>query len=254
MVKNMRYARLLALMLSILFVLLLAACSGGEAPQVSDPATDVSETGSESATLAAVDVTAVAETENTEASEEIAATVDPNASPIPTSIFATFDSPEERTALAMPVVFPTAEPTAEGELPVPAPGTLVASSTEDPNADQPFTLIRLIRTGGPEINGEPQQLIIEVEGDGTIRRNELEGQLTQGTVDQLNLLIREMNFFGVQGIFMGVLAPEDTTTYVYQLYVQRGLEERSVSAMEGIIPAELQRLMGDLVLQADLLR
>lgn len=141
--------------------------------------------------------------------------------------------------------------TIEGELPMPLPGTLVAPATEDPNAGIPFTTLLLTRTGGPVIEGADTTLNIEIQDTGVMMHNNTEKQISQDGLDRINMLIREMNFFGAQNAFM----PELPLTgpgedFLYMITVERAGQERSITALEGYMPDELQSLIAEVISQA----
>lgn len=148
------------------------------------------------------------------------------------------------TVTLPPQETPTPEITIEGALPVPGPRTLVASQTEDPNANVPFTQITLVRTEGPLFAGSPQPpLNIEIQADGTVTYAGIAGQLSTESVDQINLLIREINFFGMQNNYISAAPVTGSDEYVYQLTVLRGEQERLVTARDSFMPQELKDMV-----------
>jgi hypothetical protein len=172
--------------------------------------------------------------------------------PQPTQELPTLANEEQPTADTMqvltlepegtPVPPPTDRPTFEAEL---VPGdsrTLVASRTEDPNADVPFSLIRLERTGGG-IEATPGPLTIEIRGDGTVTSNGNTRQVTDEILENLNSLIREMNFFGASGDYIGALPLEGSEDFLYTITVERGDLSRSIQARDGNMPQELQNII-----------
>jgi hypothetical protein len=144
-----------------------------------------------------------------------------------------------------PGVFPTIRPTVEGELVANDPRTLVASKTEDPDAGLPFSSIRLERSLGPSqaLNAAPEPLIIEILRDGSVTRNGVSGRTDQARLDQINAQIREMDFFGVSGDFLGFLPFEGTTDYLYSLTIVRGDLDRTIFSRDGLMPQELIDLL-----------
>ncbi len=148
------------------------------------------------------------------------------------------------TITILPQDTPTPEITIEGALPIPGPRTLVASQTEDPNANVPFTQITLIRTEGPIFGGSPQPpLNIEIQANGTVTYGEASGQLAQAEIDQINTLIREVNFFGMQNNFISEAPVTGSDEYVYQLTILRGEQERLMTARDGFLPQELRDML-----------
>jgi hypothetical protein len=137
------------------------------------------------------------------------------------------------------VVLPTVDPELEGALPVPLPGTLVASETEEP---EPFlgvfTFIYFEQTGG----AEDVNIIVEIYGDGRVVSNGRTFQVDQSVIRQLDQMITELNFFGMQGTFLG--PPGSPSDYRYRVAIGRGELERAVQAQDGFIPVELTRFLG----------
>lgn len=143
---------------------------------------------------------------------------------------------------AAPFVVVTLAPPDPDALPVAPPGTLVASATEDPNADLPFDRILLTRYSGPE---GAEVIFIELFGDGTYTRNEESGTISAERVQRINDLIREINFFGMQGTLLGPSA--ETEDYRYRLTIERGPDDRSLTAQDGFYPREFQRLLAEVM-------
>ncbi len=131
----------------------------------------------------------------------------------------------------------------DGALPIAAPGTLVASETEDPTAGLTFTTIEFARTGGgTEEQPEPSVLII-LNGDGTYTRNGVSGALAPDRVAAINDGITSVNFFGMQGTMLGP-GIEGSTVYRYAVTIQRGDLNRTLSSMDGFMPQEYIQLLG----------
>jgi hypothetical protein len=142
-------------------------------------------------------------------------------------------------------------PTIEGELPVALPRTLVASETEDPNASIPFRMLVLTRTGG----ADDITLNIEIRGTGVMMRDEREGQISQAGLDRLNDLIRRMNFFGAQNAYLPAIPLSGPgEEFIYSMTIERAGEERTITAMEGYMPQELQTLIAEVITQSDAIR
>jgi phosphatidylethanolamine-binding protein (PEBP) family uncharacterized protein len=160
--------------------------------------------------------------------------------PAETAVIADAATPEPDTS---PQPIPTIRPTFEGELVPGDPQTLVASRTEDPDANVPFSTIRVERTGGPFTGETPEPLVVEISGDGKITRNGTEGRVEQATLDTLNALIREMNFFGASGDYLGVVPLDGTENYFYTITVVRGDLTRSIQAQDGSMPQELTNII-----------
>jgi hypothetical protein len=131
----------------------------------------------------------------------------------------------------------------EGELAIPLPGQLVASETEEPEAiSGPFTYLSLEQTGGPS----DVDLMIELYDDGRVLRNgEAIGTVSQEAVANIDQIIRDVNFFGMQGALIG--PPGTGEEYRYRLYVERGDEiARTVQAQDGFMPTEVVRLLSSI--------
>lgn len=136
---------------------------------------------------------------------------------------------------------PTAEPTLPvperrivTDVPLPIPGTLVAApATEDPEAGTVFTRILYEQSGG--LTG--QTLTIEVRGDGSVTRNGAASAITPAQVEQLNDILNQLNFFGLQGAFTAPGTGADIITY--QVTVERAGSERTIVAQDGFIPPAL---------------
>ena len=152
----------------------------------------------------------------------------------------TVDDPtpdEESTEEAIVLVtLPASTP--EGALPIPEPGTLVASETEDPNMGLVFDRIELVRYGGPDGS---ERIEIVVNQDGSYSRNEATGTITQDHVTEIDDLIDAMNFFGMQGAMLG--PSSETDNYRWSMLVIRSDDERLVQAEDGFYPPEFQQLL-----------
>ncbi len=140
---------------------------------------------------------------------------------------------------------PTAEPTLPlperrivTDVPLPIPGTLIAApATEDPSAGEIFTRILYEQSGG--IAG--RSLTIEVRGDGTVTRNGAVSTISPAQVEQLNDIINQLNFFGLQGAFTAPGTSADIITY--QVTVERAGSERTIVAQDGFIPGPLDAFL-----------
>jgi hypothetical protein len=219
------FARIVVLAL----VASLAACTGGDPAPTSPAPPAVSETA-------------------TRTVDEILDSFETAAAPTivnPTSLFVatdgTLDPNLELTDLPTPTVFLTPE----GALPFAQPGTLIASETEDPDGTPTFVRISLIVNGGPRVNDQPPApAVFEVFSDGRITRGSAQGTVGQDAIDTLNALIAEMNFFGAQGSYVGSFGADDDV-YYYQLTIAAtDGRERTINAHEGLMPVELQRIIG----------
>ncbi len=136
--------------------------------------------------------------------------------------------------------FPTVRPTIEGELLALDSRTLVASRTEDPNAGEPFDLIRIERSGGPGSTLTTPPLVIEVQGNGALIYGDQQGQVSQAVMDQMNNRIRAIDYFGISGDFLGVMPLEGTEDYLYKLRITRGDLTRTLDVRDVLMPQELR--------------
>lgn len=133
----------------------------------------------------------------------------------------------------------TRQPTREVfELEVPLPGTLVASSTEDPEAALIFDMIQVVQFGGPE-GAERREVTLLQDGSYTV--NGVNGVTTPQVVADIDAILDELSFFGLQGAMLGPIP--DTDDYRYSITVKRGDLERTITMQEGFYPQELDRLL-----------
>jgi hypothetical protein len=131
----------------------------------------------------------------------------------------------------------TVQGTGEGELPVAPPGTLVSSATEDPGAAQVFDQIVATQSGG----ATNMNRFVQVFKDGTVVRDDTRTTVSQEQITAVDTMLDEINFFGLQGAFLGPAS--DPNSYRYTLTVIRGETERMIQAQDGFMPAELERLL-----------
>lgn len=131
-------------------------------------------------------------------------------------------------------------------MPVPLPGTLVASETEDPLGPLVFDYLRLDQAGGPD---PTQTLTIEIYGDGRILRNGIEATLGQEQVAQVDERLDAINFFGLQNMFVG--PPGRGDEYTYTLFVRQQDRQRRINAQDGYIPLEVRQTLALIVLMGD---
>ncbi len=146
------------------------------------------------------------------------------------------------------VIQPTHTPASEGALPVPLPGTLVASETEEAEPIPDFQQITLLQQGGPaDIN-----VRVDIFSDGRVIRDGQTGSVAPGTIAELNQIIRDLNFFGLQGTFLGPTVPEEA--YRYRITVISGQTERAINMQDGFMPEEVMRFLGRLRTVGDSVR
>lgn len=221
------FARTMVLTLAAVFA--LAACTGGEPAPTSPAPPAVTETA-------------------TRTVDEILDLFETSAAPtevVLTSLFVATDGTLDPNLALTDLPTPTPFETPFGALPFAQPGTLVASETEDPAGVPSFTRITLVTSGGPRINDQPPATTtVEILGDGRITRNTSQGTVSQETIDALNALIAEMNFFGAQGTYVGSFGVEDEVFYYQITIASADGRERTINAHEGLMPVELQRIIG----------
>ncbi len=130
----------------------------------------------------------------------------------------------------------TEDPLVAAGLTLPLPGTIQAPATEDPDADVMFDSILFYQTGGP--NNIP--LTVEVYNDGRVVRDGVTRSISQAEVLQLHQMLKDMNFFGINGQFTMPGRSEDV--YYYQVTVERDGGAASLSAQDGYTPPVLLEL------------
>lgn len=143
---------------------------------------------------------------------------------------------EATTAAALP----TNEPREYGteEVVLPLPGTIIAPVTEEPGAGQPFAQVILNRSGGLE--GTPLDIILS--SNGTLIRDGVTSTVTADVVTQINQMLNDMSFFGMQGVFQAAGTTADV--YTYNITVERSSgAARTITAQDGYIPPELAALL-----------
>ena len=121
---------------------------------------------------------------------------------------------------------------------VPPPGTLVVGSSNVPEGGRPpieFTIVYFSRTGG--IAG--QQLLIELRRDGTVIRDGETSTVPETIIADINNRLNLIDFYGIQGIFTGPLAPD---AFLYSLTVDSNVGSRTINAQDGLTPPELADL------------
>ncbi|MCB9456651.1 MAG: hypothetical protein H6671_11750 [Anaerolineaceae bacterium] len=132
---------------------------------------------------------------------------------------------------------PSLEPTAQRmvvEIPatVPVAGTVVMSETEDPDIGLTFTKIIYYQTGG---TGGGTPVSIEVHSDGTAVRDGVSFTITPDQIVSLDLLIDQVNFFGISGVFTSPGSSQEIMRY--RVSVERSDGSSVAIAMEeGLVP------------------
>jgi hypothetical protein len=148
-------------------------------------------------------------------------------------------------ATPTPTATPTAEATSDagtGQLGVisltieiPPPGTLVVNNSNVPEGGRPpieLDTVTFARSGG--IAG--QQLVIELHSDGTLIRDGETSNVSEAVVADANNRLNLIDFYGIQGIFTGPLAPD---AFLYSLTVDSNIGSRTINAQDGLTPPEL---------------
>ncbi|MCB9452591.1 MAG: hypothetical protein H6672_14230 [Anaerolineaceae bacterium] len=160
--------------------------------------------------------------------------------------------PAEPTLIPPPGVEPTADvpgPTPEPTEPraavafgvtVPAPGTVVAVETEDPDSGLPFSKIIYYQSGGA---GSP--VSIEVHSDGTVIRDGVSMTISPDQVSMLQSLINQANFFGISGVFTSPGSSPQVMRWRVSVERSDG-SSAAISMEEGLVPAALAPLVGAL--------
>jgi hypothetical protein len=126
---------------------------------------------------------------------------------------------------------------------LPPPGTAIAPATEEAAAQAgvPFFNITYQETGGPANT----ELLIDIFADGRVVRNGAEMTISPEVVAELNQMLQDVQFFGLQGQFTMFGAPSDVYTYFVRVELQDGAA-RSLEAQDRVTPPELLRLFSRL--------
>lgn len=141
------------------------------------------------------------------------------------------------------VVIVTPQAVVEGN-DVPLPGTLVHDTEYvDENMGAVFDQIIFSRYGGGD-NAPPYRLVINQDGTYDINE-EIFGQVDSTTVTQVDDILDEINFFGINTPMLG--PGPDAINYRYVLTVYRGDDEMSIRAEDGFTPQPVMRLFGALM-------
>jgi hypothetical protein len=141
------------------------------------------------------------------------------------------------------VVIVTPQAVVEGN-DVPLPGTLVHDSEYvDENMGAVFDQIIFSRYGGGD-NAPPYRLVVNQDGTYDIN-GEIFGQVDPSTVTQVDDILDEINFFGINTPMLG--PGPDAINYRYVLTVYRGDDEMSIRAEDGYTPQPVMRLFGALM-------
>jgi hypothetical protein len=136
------------------------------------------------------------------------------------------------------IVTRSAAQEARDSIVIAAPGTLVASETEDPRADVPFTVISIVRLH----QGVADQLYIN--GDGTFNYNNVPGMLSPEQINMINQAIKNINFFGIEATFISMVPQNDV--YEYAVTIERGEDTRTIVSQDKFAPAPYTAFLSDL--------
>lgn len=155
------------------------------------------------------------------------------------SACATTDNPPVTGAPQPPTAEVTSEPTSVIPIDVTLPpvGTSVAPVTEDPESGIPFDAVYLEQSGG--FTGIP--LKVEIHSDGRLIRDGVTSSVTPEQVTEIDSIIKEINFFGIQGQFEP--ASNNPDAYSYKISVDRGGSSRTINAQDGYTPDPLMKLI-----------
>ncbi|PJF27024.1 MAG: hypothetical protein CUN52_15080 [Phototrophicales bacterium] len=88
-----------------------------------------------------------------------------------------------------------------------------------------------------------ENITIQIYKDGRVTINDRTGVISQENIEELIRHIDALNFFGLQGTFIGP-APRPNE-YVYQIFIKRGGQERLLNAQDGYMPIEFASFLGD---------
>jgi hypothetical protein len=177
----------------------------------------------------------------------------PNATPAPDSAAqpdgaATPDG----MAQAGPMTPAPGQPGADGAQPtvdieqvigmLPPPGTIIAPATEEVMAAQlPFSTIVYEETGGPA----NASLTVEIFSDGRVLRNGTETRVGPEVIAELDQLLRDIRFFGINGQFTMPGAGSEVYNYAVTVQLEDG-SARRLDAQDRVTPPELLRLFSRL--------
>jgi len=148
------------------------------------------------------------------------------------------------------MVIPSSTPDPDGGLEVPLPRTLVASETEEVEPIGPFQYLSFEQRAQGETSGT--RLVIY--GDGRVTHQGREGRLEAADIQQINDAIRALNFFGLQGTFLG--PPGNEETFIYRIAIETETVGRAINAQNGYMPDQftaflgLIRMMGERAVQS----
>ncbi len=123
---------------------------------------------------------------------------------------------------------------------LPQPGTAIIPDQPTPNAPTPepisFTDITFTQTGGIA----NLALKIDLHGDGTLIRDGKTSAVTPSDIKAINTLLDQIQFFALQGIFVGPGATSDT--YTYSVTVTTADRSRTIQSQDGLTPPQLNQL------------
>lgn len=166
----------------------------------------------------------------------------PTQPPLPTvdpAVNTNTTNPTAVVQATLPPPAPTTGPReyATGQPTLPIAGTLIAPATEDPDAGLVFDVVYFNRSGG--ISG--QALSLQILGNGSGIFNGAAITVSPDQVTQLDNLIDQIGFFGLQGVFTSPGTSADI--YTYDITVERAGSSRTITAQDGLIPSSLAQLI-----------
>jgi hypothetical protein len=137
-----------------------------------------------------------------------------------------------------PFVRPSSTPDPDGGLEVPLPRTLVASETQEVEPIGGFQVV----TFEQRAEGESSGPMLVIYADGRVSRGGQEGRLEPADIQQLNDAISDLNFFGLQGTFLG--PPGGEGTFIYRVAIETETVGRAINAQNGYMPEQLTVFLG----------
>jgi hypothetical protein len=125
---------------------------------------------------------------------------------------------------------------------LPGPDELsFASATEDPDIDLIFDQIELFVYGGGD---DAERIELIVRRDGNFLRNGVAGRISEARVLEIDRLIDQLNFFGLNANFISLA---ETRNRKYQLRIDRGTRSRTIQSEDGFMPVEYRMLLAEIL-------
>ncbi len=159
--------------------------------------------------------------------------------PIETAVEA---APEGTAAAFVIVTRPPTNEEPELLATLPGPDELsFASATEDPDIDLIFDEIELFVYGGGD---DAERIELIVRQDGSFLRNGVAGRISEARVLEIDRLIDQLNFFGLNANFISLA---ETRNRKYQLRIDRGTRSRTIQSEDGFMPVEYRMLLAEIL-------